>query len=368
MVDTITNSLKRRGVDVVTMSRNSNDLNPGLSGKFHAFFSGIYSISEKCNMTNQLLEQKPDLVHVHNVYPLFSPSILVACNQLNVPVVMTCHGYHLTCPSYNHLKSGTICEKCSKGREYWCVIRNCRENIEESIAYAIRSAVARKFQLFRRNATLIIALTNFAKNKIVAAGFPSERVVVLPNMVFLPDEATDNAKGDYVAYAGRISPEKGIETLLSAASLTSLPVRLAGDCSSMPRLVEGAPPNAKFIGCMSRNQMAEFYRQARFLVVPSLCYEICPVVILEAMSHGLPVIASNVGGLAEIVEDGVTGLLVEPGNSQELSTRIKFLWENPALCREMGHAGYEKAVREYSEDVYLGRLMSIYKQAISVKK
>jgi glycosyltransferase involved in cell wall biosynthesis len=136
----------------------------------------------------------------------------------------------------------------------------------------------------------------------------------------------------------------------------------------MPEVVKGAPANVKFMGHMSRDQLVGFYRNARFLVVPSICFETFGLVIVEAMSYGLPIIASRMGGLPEIVEDGETGLLFEAGNSEELAYKMKLLWENPTLCRQMGQSGRKKVIREYNEDTYYERLMTVYDRALAMNK
>ncbi len=365
MFEAISRMLRKKGRKVFIFERKSDNIQ-GLWGKICAFREGIYSNSSKKELSYILTREHPDVVHVHNVYPLISPSVLVACRQFDVPAVMTCHNYRFTCPTSLHLLNGTVCELCCDGREYWCVLKNCRGNILESIAYALRSTLARKLHLFNSNVTIFIALTEFARRRLVEAGFPEEMIVVVPNMVSIPDSITNSTGGRYVAFAGRISPEKGIDTLIAATRLTGLPVRLAGDGPILNKLVGRAPENAEFAGLLDTQKMAAFYRGARFLVLPSKWFEVCPMVIIEAMSHGLPVIASRIGGIPEIVEDGVTGFLFEPGNAKELAEKMKLLWENTDLCRQMGKAGREKAIREYSEDVYYERLMTVYKKAIEM--
>jgi glycosyltransferase involved in cell wall biosynthesis len=255
------------------------------------------------------------------------------------------------------------------GKEYWCALKNCRSNIWESVAYALRSAVARKLRYFHKNVTLFIALTKFAREHLVQAGFEGDRIFVLPNMVAVEDSPTDPFQGRYVAFAGRMSPEKGVDTLLAAGRLLpDIPVCLAGDGPMMPAVVKQVSPNATFLGRLDTQEMTAFYRSARFLVIPSRCFEMCPLVVGEAMSHGLPVIASRIGGLPELVENNVTGFLFEPGNSEDLARKVRLLWDNPDLCRKMGQAGREKAIREYNKDVYYRRLMAVYERAIEVNR
>jgi len=361
--------LKKRGVEAKLLMRSSRGLERSLRRKMRAFCSGIYNPSAYREMLRLLKIDRPDIVHIHNLYPLFSPSVLVACRRAGIPAVMTIHNFALTCPNWFHLHKGHICQRCIGGREYWCVLKNCTEDIFKSLAYALRTAVARKWRLFKDNVTLFIALSEFAKRRLIDAGFRKERIVVMPNMVSVPEVRADPARGKYIAYAGRLSVEKGVDTLLRAArKFPGLPVRLAGDGPSMAQLVAQAPKNAKFLGALNRRKLALFYRKARFVVVPSLCFESGSLVTAEAMSHGLPVIASRIGGLPEMVEDGVTGLLFEPGNAEDLALKMNLLWENPGLCRRMGETGREKAAREYNEEVYYKRLIALYEKAIEVGK
>lgn len=356
--------LRSHGHDTYLWTRSSQDIESSLSGKMKAFFSGIYDQASHDDMLKMIDLHQPDVIHVHNVYPLFSPSILVAAKKRRVPVVMSLHNQNLTCPKSDHLYKGKVCERCFGGKEYNCVLRNCRENIVESIAYATRSTLAHQQGWFRNNVTLFLAMTTFAQRRLAKAGYPEDRIVVLPNMVDIPHESTHPAQGDYIAFAGRLSTEKGIESLLAAAKMVpEVQIHLAGSGPIEDELKAAAPPNVVFRGRLDRQQMLAFYRQARALVLPSICFEMCPLVILEAMAMGLPVIASRTGGLGELVDDGETGFLFERGNSSELAHRLTQLWNGPGLCTRLGQAGRIKAIREYSETVFTERLFGYYEQA-----
>ena len=365
VVRMIAATVEKHGGQARLLTRTSKGLDESLGAKARAVVSGIYNRTAYREMMQTLSAERPDVVHVHNLYPWFSPSVLVACRRAGVPVVMTNHNYRLTCPIVNHLHKGRVCDKCLGGREYWCVLKNCRGNLGESLAYAVRSFTARKLRFFHDNVTMQIVLSNFAKRRLVEAGFDAQRIVVLPNMVELGPEPTEPIAGTYAAYSGRMMAEKGVDVLLAAAArLPEVQLRLAGDGPLLDELTRAAPGNALFVNRLDPERMAAFYCGARFLVVPSTWYEGCPLVVSEAMSHGLPVIASRIGGLPEFVEDGVTGLLFEPGNAGDLTDKIRSLWESPALCRQMGEAGRKRASHEYSEEAYYQRLMSIYDRAI----
>jgi len=347
--------------------KSSRGIDKSLLKKISAFFSGIYNVNSYRQIQRLIEEDPPDVVHVHSLYPMFSPSVLVACRRAGIPVVMTLHNQSLTCPTWHHLYKGNVCEECTGGHEYRCVLKNCRENVFESIAYALRSSVARSFRIFYDNVTLFIVMTNFSKNKLINSGFRENQIVVVPNAACISNVGNKPSTGEYIAYAGRISKEKGISTLLSASMQnTELPIRIAGDGPQYSEIAAQAPSNVMFVGMLNRAELDDYYNHAQFVVLPSICYESFPVVAVEAMSHSLPIIASRLGGLPEVIEDGITGLLFEPGNSMDLANKMHLLWKNPELCRKMGKAGREKAVLQYSQSVYYKNLIEAYEKAINI--
>jgi len=360
--------LERHGNFSRFIMKSSSNIEKSFLKKFYAFFGGVYNFKSYYEMKRLLREDTPDVVHVHNLYPIFSPSVLVACRQEGIPVVMTVHNHILTCPNWFHFYKGNICEECLGGHEYRCVVRNCRGHILESIAYALRNNFARTFKLFHNNVTLFIVLTDFAKRKLMNAGFREDQIVIIPNAISIPEIDFNMHAGEYIAFVGRLSPEKGIDTLLSVAlQFNQIPIWIAGDGPLFAEMSAKAPPNVKFVGKLNSTDLHEFYNNASFLIVPSRCFEQLGVVALEAMGHGLPVIASRIGGLPEVVDDEVTGLLFEPGNSEDLADKIKLLWESPELCQQLGKAGREKVIREYDENMYYERLMATYEQAIKIR-
>lgn len=368
VVETTTQLLRSKCHQVLLKIFDSRQMIQGVRGKLKAFACGIYSPFGTRTVSQLIREHQPDLVHIHELYPFFSPWILNECRNYGVPVVMTCHDYRLTCPIATHQRNGKVCERCLGGLEYWCFLKNCRNNIFESLAYATRSYLSTKFRQYQDNVTMFIALSHFAKRRLINAGFAADRIAVVPNMVTLPDQATDASKGEYASYIGRISAEKGIDTLLSVAlQFPELRLKLAGHGPIMTELSRKSINNASFVGQLDQAELTSFYRKARFVVVPSKWFEGCPMVMLEAMSHGLPLIASRIGGLSEIVDDGVTGFLFEPGNVDDLTEKMRQLWEYPELSQQMGNAGREKMIREYSEQVYYRRLMQVYEKALTIK-
>jgi glycosyltransferase involved in cell wall biosynthesis len=357
--------LGQNGHETRLVMKSSRDLENSIFKRVNAFWGGVYNICAYREMRRLIENDRPDVVHVHSVYPMFSPSILVACRRMNVPVVMTVHSHNLTCPTWYHLYKGRVCEDCVGGHEYRCVLKNCRNNILESSAYALRSGVARSFRLFHDNVSVLIALTPFAKEKLLHAGFREDQIAVVPNPAYVSEAAADPSAGEYVAFAGRISPEKGIDTLLAAAAqLPEVPFKVAGDGPAFSEMKAKAPQNVEFLGRLGPDELGEFYNRSRMLVVPSVWYEQFPMVVLEAMGRAMPVIGSRIGGLPEIIKEGLTGSTFEPGNPGDLARQVRYLWDDPQLCRRMGIAGQQEVMREYTEDAYFHNLMAVYQAAI----
>lgn len=367
VVQSVVGLLEENGHEVAEFSRSSEEIPRMRLGKLRSLASGVHSWSS-CKAVRRMLRRKrPDVVNVHNVFPLISPSVLKVCRGEGVPVVMTVHNYRLICPNGLFMTQGEICHRCAGGKEYWCVLRNCEGGLAKSFGYALRNWVARKRRAFLDNVTMFMALTEFQRQQLIAEGFPAERVAVVPNMTSVEGISVDEKLGECVAFVGRVSPEKGIATLRQAAeSLPDVPMRAAGSYEGNEQLVDGSPASLEFLGQVDRSQLDSFYANSRFAVLPSVCYEGFPMILPEAMLHGKPVIASRIGGLAEIVDDGVTGLLFEPGNADDLAEKIRYLWERPELCRQMGRAGREKVMWEYTPQRYYERLMAVYERAIEL--
>lgn len=357
--------IEKSGNEALMFRRSSRGIDESMWLKIRAFASGIYSRSAQRDLSAVLLSERPDVVHAHNLYPLLSPSVLIACHEARIPVVMSLHNFVLTCPTVMHLSHGKVCESCRGGREYSCVLKNCRGDVLESAAYALRSASARRAGTFHQHVDRFIVLSRFARDGLVQEGFAADRITVLPNSVAAPHEAADPSQGRYVAFAGRMSKEKGVSVLLDAAAeLPDIPFRLAGDGPLLNELSARATPNVEFVGRLRHEETAEFYRGARMLVVPSVWYEMCPLVVSEAMSLGIPVVSSRIGGLPELVEEDVNGKLFEPGDSSSLRRIVAALWSDSARCSRLGSAGRANAIRDHGEASYQERLISIYREVI----
>jgi glycosyltransferase involved in cell wall biosynthesis len=362
MISRIIDVLKKRNHEVSTYFRNSNQIT-STADKTRAFFSEIYSRKSRTDFRTFIARNRPDIIQIQNLYPQISPSILLEARQQKIPVVMRCSNYRLICPNGLLMTRGKICERCTGGHEWWCLLRNCEESLPKSLGYALRNYIARVGRLYLDNVTAYYAQTDFQRRTLAENGLPLERIFLIPNMI--EPRSTSAATGRYVAFSGRISPEKGVSSLIAAAKLLpQVAFKAAGDYGSFPQLPRSAPSNLTFCGNLSRARMPDFYKSSRFSVVCSIWYEGFPSTILEPMMMGKPVICANIGGLSEIVEDGVTGLLFKPGDARDLSRKIELLWNNPSLCRQLGQTGRAKALDEYSAEKYYARLMEVYEQVL----
>jgi glycosyltransferase involved in cell wall biosynthesis len=351
---------RQRGMEVEVYTRSSAEMPDHVVGRLRTAASAIYARRSVREFSALLDSFRPDVVHIHEVFPLVSPWILPPCTRRGVPVVMTCVDYRLTCPVFTHQCGGEVCTRCTGGREYHAVLRNCRGNLAESAVFATYNVIARKVGLFRQHVSQYIAPSEFTRQWLIEQlHLAPDRVTAISPAVTVPDEpVADPVAGQYVAYAGRFSPEKGIDTLIEAARIARLPLRLSRNENSL--VTANIPPDVTTVVTRDRSELLDFYRSARMLVLPSTWFETFALVGAEAMSHGVPVIASRFGAMAELLEDGVDGFLFEPRNPADLAAKITRLWNDPDLCRRMGAAAREKAVRLWRGERHAERLAELY--------
>jgi glycosyltransferase involved in cell wall biosynthesis len=306
----------------------------------------------------------PDLIHVHNTFPLISPSLYWIAAKRNIPVVQTLHNFRLLCPQAIFLRDGKICEDCI-GRLPWrAVARKCyRESAAQTTVLVGMLAAHRALGTYRQRVTRYIALNTFARDKYVAGGLPAKLFHIKPNFVGSTGVPAwrDRHGGLYV---GRLSAEKGVDVLVDAVrSAPEIAIEVIG-AGPLQALAEQAF-GTRYLGFRSLDDILHRMRNARFLVVPSICYENSPRTIVEAFSSGLPVIASRLGALIDIVRDGITGLLFEPGNAADLAEKIRWANAHPEEMVRMGQAARAEYEARYTPERNHEILMTIYEDAIA---
>jgi glycosyltransferase involved in cell wall biosynthesis len=358
--------LEEHGHQVCLFTRSSAEIPNLLFGRLRAFCSGLFNPFSRRDFRKFLQSEKPDIVHVHNLFPLVSPSILPVARQLGIPVVMTVHNYRLVCPNGLHFSHGEVCTRCAAGKEYWCARRNCEGSMIKSVGYALRSWWARKRRYYLDCVSVFACLTQFQKDLLMQSGIPAEKIRIVPNMLGTHSKGAPLGRGKYVGFCGRLSPEKGIDILVEVARRNAdIQFVAAGSYEAMPNLESQLPENFMLLGHCGPAEMQQFYEGARMIVLPSVCFEGFPMVLLEAMLMSKAIVCSDIGGLSDIVDEGTTGLLARPSDPQDLGNKILTLWKSPELCRNMGIAGRQKVMREYSREAYYHRLSSVYQRAMT---
>ena len=349
--------VQRQGLEVAVFTRDSKELAAGLAGRLEAGLSAIYPRNAVREFEKLLDSFKPDLVHVYELFPLISPWILSLCTDRHIPVVMNCDDYHITCPVRNHVRGGQLCTLCADGHEYQALIHNCRGNLAETATLAFYNAMVRSLRLFRRHVTHYIAPSEFTRDWLMRhAGVKAKAVSTVEPIVEAPEAAADPSHGSYIGFAGRFVPEKGSATVIEAARISKLPFRFS--------LIDEVPLPADLpTVSLDRRDVNAFYRDARIVVFPSIWFETFGLVAAEAMSHGIPVVASRIGAIPCLFDEGVDGVLFQPGNAEELAKKVQELWADPERCARLGRAAREKAQRRWTSEAHLERLLGVYEKA-----
>ncbi len=287
--------------------------------RLRAAWRSVYHVESGRKMGRLLRDFAPDVVHFHSVHHHLTMAAVEACEKARVPIVWTLHDYRTVCPATSLLRGDEVCERCAGGRFWHCVAGRCKSGeLSRGVAATVESYVSRWRRSLER-VDCYVAPSRFLAETVLRMGLPARRIEVVPNPIWGPP-ATDRParRGDDLLFVGRLSPEKGVDTLVRAVSrLDDAVLRVVGDGPERERLEALAhETRAKvvFDGWLDTQQVAGRMRSAALLCVPSVWYENCPGVVLEAMAAGLPVVASDLGGLTELLEWGKAGWLVAPGD------------------------------------------------------
>jgi glycosyltransferase involved in cell wall biosynthesis len=364
--------LQEHGHTVVRYGRHNDELRGrGPLATLSAGIETIWASGSLREMKSLISREEPDVVHFHNTFPLISPAVYYACAEAGVPVVQTLHNYRLLCPAALFLRDGKVCEECLG----WNValpgmLHRCyRGSRIATAAVTAMLAVHRAMGTWREKVAVYIALTEFARRKFIAGGLPAERIVVKPNFV-ASDPGPRQGPGQYALYVGRLSEEKGLRVLMRAWGRLSepIPLRIAGDGPLVDEIADEIrgkeQQRVELLGRLPQAEITRLMHGARFLVLPSVCYENFPLTVAEAFACGLPVIASRLGAMAEIIEDGATGLHFVPGDAQDLAAKVEWAWSHPEELGELGGAARIEYQSKYTWTRNYERTMNIYARAM----
>jgi glycosyltransferase involved in cell wall biosynthesis len=343
----------------------SNESIEGLISKADAFLN----ILENRRIVEEFAERvssfKPDIVHFHNFFPRLSPGAVSYVLERKIPTLQTLHNFRHVCANGMFLRHNSICQLClNKPMRIPALIHRCYRH--SSLATFAVTRVGRRFrQLFDSHPDhlTLVALTKFARKQMIDDGYSPDRILTKPNSV--PDAgAGPHMRDRRVLFVGRLSVEKGADFLIHLANSIDATFEIIGDGPEAERLRTSAPSNVVFRGRLDHHDVLERIKTAAVVAVPSRWFEGFPMIVAEAFSAGTPVIASRIGSLAEIVEDDISGITVEPDNHQSWKQAIERILNDPLLARSLGHGARLAFEGNYTSQHNLRCLVGIYSGAI----
>ena len=366
--------LKMFGEDVRLYERNNDDWeNASWRVKWQAARDTVWSRSSYDDFRRTLKDFRPDVVHFHNIFYALSPSVYQACRDEGVSVVQSLHNFRLMCANGLFFRQGRVCEDCLPHRRWQGILHRCYHN-----SVLVTGAVVRMMDVHWSRGTWLnqvdrfVTATDFTRQKYATAGIPAEKIAVKPNFVY-PDPGYRREENGGALFVGRLSGEKGVGTLLDAWDNTMpLPLTVIGGGPEEEHLKSEAArrglKNVDFPGYVSPEEYDRRMRRAAVLIVPSVCYENFPRIVAEAFAYGVPVLASRLGSLAEIIEDNQTGRFFEPGQPRDLAGQVRWFADHPGETHHMGRRARDVFEKTYSAEENYRRLKDIYQSVIPAKR
>jgi glycosyltransferase involved in cell wall biosynthesis len=334
--------------------------------------STVWNRSSYRELQSLIRRERPQVAHFHNTLPLISPAGYYAARAEGVPVVQTLHNYRLLCPNVLFFRDGHVCEDCQGKLVPWpSVLHACyRESRPASAAVAAMLTTHRALRTWTEQVDMYIATNmyiatteEFAREKFVQGGLPAEQLLVKPNFLH-PAPSPGQVRGDFALFVGRLSPEKGVGTLLETwkRSRVRVPLKIVGDgpLANEVEVATRALGRAEWLGRQPRERVLDLMKEASVLIFPSTCYENFPVTILEAYAVGLPVIASNLGGMSSLVDHGRTGLHFRPGDPEDLAAKVEWASEHPTELAGMRSEARGEFEAKYTAERNYEVLKEIY--------
>lgn len=359
--------LEEKGHQVIQLVKDNSEIG-GFVDRLSLLFRTHYNPASKTEVIKTLKRVKPDVVHVHNFFPLFSPSIFEAFEELRIPCVLSLHNYRLIHPNGLMLHKGRVDDRSLTGSAYNCVLDGVyRSSILQTAVVAHMIEYHRTRQTWSNFVNRFVALSSFAKDIFIKGGIPQEKISVKSN--YLPSDLShpplpSNQRSGFV-YIGRISEEKGLEQLLEYwAKEQTQKLQIIGDGPQLNALKERFKQDQiTWHGRLSRAASLELLSSSRALLFPSICFENFPMTIVEAFGRGIPVISNNFGSHGTLVEHGMNGFLYLPDQPTQLSSAVEQL-SNDRLLSKVSTNAYKSYQERYTEDVNYDQLMRIYESVL----
>jgi glycosyltransferase involved in cell wall biosynthesis len=341
---------------------------PTLEGMIRGAARMLYSTSARRGIEAVLDDFRPDVVHLHNIYHQLSPSVLRPIASRRVPAVMTLHDYKLACPSYQFLDHGNLCQACLGGHFHHAVLRRCKDGSLGASAVVAAELFVHTLSRAYAPVRIFICPSRFLAGRMRAARVFPERLHHVPHFIDTRDMPVKSAPGDGMLIASRLAPEKGVDIAIRAVGMMgSSHLDIAGTGPEEARLRQlaetVAPGRVRFHGLLAKREVQQLMRAATVLVMPSRWYENQPMVVLEAMAMGVPVVGSNLGGLPELIVPGASGDLVAADDPAALAAALRPFVDDPAHGFAMRDTARQRIVDEFSPELHLARLQALYEQA-----
>lgn len=360
--------LVENGHEVIQLIRKNNDEIKHIWDHLIVAKNLIHSKKSEKIINEKINSFKPNIVHIHNFFPLWTTSVLDACLKNKVPVVMTLHNYRLFCAKASLYRNGKICELCPQKGFHHALYYGCYQNSFIKTLPVTNLLFNFKKKKLWSKIDKLIALTKFGKKKYIEFGIPENKLTVKPNFI---DESkkvenSNPAKEEFILYIGRLNREKGIETLIKAWEKIDFKLKIFGD-GSLKEKIEKIVSNNKKIelnGFIPNTEISEKMSQAKFLIFPSEWYEGFSITLLEAFANKLPVLSSNIGPMKEIITDKENGILFKASNVEDLIEKINLMINNPDLLNIIKEKAYDKYLDLYTPQKNYQMLIKIYKETI----
>ena len=362
--------LRSKGIDVVTYERHNDEAYRITKAKLA--HDVVWNKRTFADMDHLIRREKPDIAHFHNTWYMISPSAYYACRTRNVPIVQTLHNFRMFCANGLLLRKDRICEECLDTHGMRSAIYGCYGG---SRLWTLPVYTAQRYHRNRGTwydtVDAYITLNNFAKDKFLSYGIDPVKLFVKPN--FAEDCGVERRNIDRTAiYVGRLTTEKGVGVLVKAYEHlikdgVRLGLNIIGDGILKDKIDVFPDARMQITGKKHHSEVIQAIKQADYAILPSICYEMLPLVLVESFACGRPVVASRIGALPELVEDGKTGLLFEPGNSRDLASKIKWMLENKDTCIEMGKNARKVYEEKYTAEKNFKMLMDIYSSVLKKK-
>jgi glycosyltransferase involved in cell wall biosynthesis len=331
----------------------------------------IYSLEARRAVKRLIEDTKPDIMFSLNIVNHISPSIVDAAHECGVPVAMMSCDYFLVCANYLLLRNGQVCTECEHGHYYHALRHKCVQDSLAATTCKVAGMYLHKLLGIYKKVDAFITPARFTKELLIRAGFPADKMHLIPTFANLSSWKPRADNDGYILYFGRLTPEKGIDYLISAHALSGVedPLVIVGDGSAdyvavLKSKAQDSRARVTFLGRKIGDELRRIVGGAKYVVVPSVWYDNAPTVIPEAYASGKPVIATALGGMCEQVTEE-TGILVEPWNVKALADAIAKLSASPDLVKKMGENARRLAEREYGIDTYAKRLLGLFSSIVS---